>query len=180
MDTKANRFVVEPGSWLQLGANFDGEGVNFAIFSAHAERVELCLYDSTGKVEIARLELPEYTHEIWHGYVPGLKPGALYGYRVHGPYDPENGHRFNPNKLLIDPYARELVGDVQWNEAHFAYDLLHEDKDLIFDESDSAPFMPKCRVIDPNEFDWQDRNRPDIPWPAAVIYETHVKGFTQL
>ncbi|MGK9055559.1 glycogen debranching enzyme GlgX, partial [Neorhizobium petrolearium] len=176
----SSSFEITAGFGPQLGANFDGEGVNFAIFSAHAERAELCLYDSTGKVEIARLQLPEYTHEIWHGYVPGLKPGALYGYRIHGPYDPENGHRFNPNKLLIDPYARELVGDVQWNEAHFAYDLLHEDKDLTFDESDSAPFMPKCRVIDPNEFDWQDRNRPDIPWPAAVIYETHVKGFTQL
>ncbi len=130
--------------------------------------------------EIARLELPEYTDEIWHGYVPKLQPGALYGYRVYGPYDPENGHRFNPNKLLIDPYARELVGDIQWNDAHFAYQLLHDDKDLTFDDRDSAPFTPKCRVIDPAEANWEDRQRPSIPWSNAIIYETHVKGFTQL
>ena len=153
-------FEITAGSSHQLGANFDGDGVNFAIFSAHAERVELCLYDQDGKTEIARLDLPEYTHEVWHGYVPGLQPGALYGYRVHGPYDPENGHRFNPHKLLIDPYARELVGDIEWDEAHFAYELLHEDKDLTFDTRDSGPFTPKCRVIDPAAFDWQDDNRP--------------------
>lgn len=98
-------FEIRSGYSHTLGANYDGEGVNFAIFSAHAERVELCLYDPSGEHEIARLELPEYTDEIWHGYVPKLQPGALYGYRVYGPYDPENGHRFNPNKLLIDPYA---------------------------------------------------------------------------
>lgn len=176
----SNAYKILPGDYHLLGANYDGEGVNFALFSAHAERVELCLYDPSGKKEIARLELPENTHEVWHGYVPGLKPGALYGFRVHGPFDPENGHRFNPNKLVIDPYARELVGDVEWNEAHFAYDMLHEDKDLTFDKRDSAPFMPKCRVIDPHEFDWQDSNRPNIPWSQAIIYETHVKGFTQL
>ena len=175
-----NSFVITKGFNQPLGANFDGEGVNFAIFSAHAERIELCLYDPGGKVEIARMDLPEYTDEIWHGYVPGLLPGTLYGFRVHGPYDPENGHRFNPNKLLIDPYARELSGDIEWNEAHFAYDLSHEDKDLTFDTRDSAPFTPKCRVIDPYEFDWQDKNRPAISWPDTIIYETHVKGFTQL
>lgn len=102
---KEKAFEIRPGDSQQLGANFDGKGVNFALFSAHAERVELCLFDPSGKTEIARLELPEYTHEIWHGYVPDLQPGALYGYRVYGPYDPENGHRFNPNKLLIDPYV---------------------------------------------------------------------------
>ncbi len=175
-----HRFEITSGSAHQLGANYDGQGVNFALFSAHAERVELCLYDPSGKQEIARLELPEFTHEIWHGYVPGLQPGALYGYRVYGPYDPENGHRFNPNKLLVDPYARELAGDIAWNEAHFAYDLYHDDKDLTFDDRDSAPFTPKCRVIDPNEFDWQDQNRPQIPWSETIVYETHVKGFTQL
>ena len=178
--THHNTYQILPGDYHLLGANYDGEGVNFALFSAHAERVELCLYDPSGKHEIGRLDLPEYTHEIWHGYVPGLQSGALYGFRVHGPFDPENGHRFNPNKLVIDPYARELVGDVEWNEAHFAYDMLHEDKDLTFDERDSAPFMPKCRVVNPNEFDWQDNNRPNIPWSQAIIYETHVKGFTQL
>jgi len=175
-----NTYHILPGDYHLLGANYDGEGVNFALFSAHAERVELCLYDPSGKNEIARMDLPENTHEVWHGYVPGLKPGALYGFRVHGPFDPENGHRFNPNKLVIDPYARELVGDVEWNEAHFAYDMLHEDKDLTFDKRDSAPFMPKCRVVNPHEFDWQDNNRPNIPWSQAIIYETHVKGFTQL
>ncbi|WP_312467147.1 glycogen debranching protein GlgX [Pseudescherichia sp.] len=178
--THHNTYQILPGDYHLLGANYDGEGVNFALFSAHAERVELCLYDPSGKHEIGRMDLPEYTHEIWHGYVPGLQPGALYGFRVHGSFDPENGHRFNPNKLVIDPYARELVGDVEWNEAHFAYDMLHEDKDLTFDERDSAPFMPKCRVVNPNEFDWQDNNRPNIPWSQAIIYETHVKGFTQL
>ncbi|MBL0813670.1 glycogen debranching protein GlgX [Klebsiella michiganensis] len=172
-------FAIEPGDGQQLGANFDGKGVNFALFSAHAERVELCLFDPCGKTEIARLELPEYTHEIWHGYVPGLQPGALYGYRVYGPYDPENGHRFNPHKLLIDPYARELEGDIEWNDAHFGYELGHEEKDLSFDTRDSAPFTPKCKVVDPDAFDWQGENRPDVPWPHAVIYETHVKGFTQ-
>ncbi|EFU5048660.1 hypothetical protein HT847_000994 [Salmonella enterica] len=178
--TTNRAFEIRSGYSHTLGANYDGEGVNFAIFSAHAERVELCLYDPSGEHEIARLELPEYTDEIWHGYVPNLQPGALYGYRVYGPYDPENGHRFNPNKLLIDPYARELVGDIHWNDAHFAYQLLHDDKDLTFDDQDSAPFTPKCRVIDPAEANWEDRQRPSIPWSNAIIYETHVKGFTQL
>lgn len=178
--TTNRTFEIRSGYSHTLGANYDGEGVNFAIFSAHAERVELCLYDPSGEHEIARLELPEYTDEIWHGYVPNLQPGALYGYRVYGPYDPENGHRFNPNKLLIDPYARELVGDIHWNDAHFAYQLLHDDKDLTFDDQDSAPFTPKCRVIDPAEVNWEDRQRPSIPWSNTIIYETHVKGFTQL
>ena len=173
-------FEIRAGHGQQLGANYDGKGVNFALFSAHAERVELCLFDPSGKTEIARLELPEYTHEVWHGYVPDLKPGALYGYRVYGPYDPENGHRFNPHKLLIDPYARELVGDIDWNDAHFGYELGHDELDLSFDTRDSAPFTPKCKVIDPNAFDWQDNNRPNVPWPHTVVYESHVKGFTQM
>src|SRR5690606_27679497 len=177
---KDTTFEIRAGHGQQLGANYDGKGVNFALFSAHAERVELCLFDPSGKTEITRLELPEYTHEVWHGYVPDLKPGALYGYRVYGPYDPENGHRFNPNKLLIDPYARELVGDIEWNDAHFGYELGHDELDLSFDTRDSAPFTPKCKVIDPNAVDWQDSRRPDIPWPHTVVYESHVKGFTQL
>jgi glycogen operon protein len=180
MDTKNNNFTISAGSWEQLGATYDGEGTNFALFSAHAERVELCLFDSSGKVEIGRLDLPEYTHEVWHGYVPGLKPGMLYGYRVHGPFDPEAGHRFNPNKLLIDPYAKELVGEVEWNEAHFGYDLLHEDKDLTFDERDSGPFTPKGRVIDTHGHELNEVTRPNVPWPKTIVYETHVKGFTQL
>ncbi len=168
------------GDWTRLGANFDGDGVNFAIFSAHAERVELCLFDETGKTETDRITLPEFTNEIWHGYVPGLKPDALYGYRVHGPYDPENGHRFNPNKLLVDPYARELVGDIDWGQPQFAYKMDAEDKDLSFDETDSAQSMPKCRVIDPAGYEWQSDAKPGIPWSKTIFYETHVKGFTKL
>ncbi|SCX01794.1 glycogen debranching protein GlgX [Agrobacterium rosae] len=169
-----------PGDFTRLGANFDGDGVNFAIFSAHAERIELCLFDEDGKTEIERITLPEFTNEIWHGYIPGLKPGALYGYRVHGPYDPEKGHRFNPNKLLVDPYARELVGDIQWGTEQFGYKLDAEDKDLSFDESDSAAKMPKCRVIDPNDYDWGNDKKPDVSWSKTIFYETHVKGFTKL
>ncbi|MDR7141866.1 glycogen debranching protein GlgX [Rhizobium sp. BE258] len=171
---------VLAGDWTRLGANFDGDGVNFAIFSAHAERVELCLFDETGKTETDRITLPEFTNEIWHGYVPGLKPNALYGYRVHGPYDPENGHRFNPNKLLVDPYARELVGDIDWGQPQFAYKMDAEDKDLSFDETDSAQSMPKCRVIDPAGYEWKSDAKPGIPWSKTIFYETHVKGFTKL
>ncbi|KXG87635.1 glycogen debranching protein GlgX [Agrobacterium bohemicum] len=171
---------ILPGDFTRLGANFDDDGVNFAIFSAHAERVELCLFDDSGKNEIERITLPEFTNEIWHGYIPGLKPGALYGYRVHGPYDPENGHRFNPNKLLVDPYARELVGDIEWGTEQFGYKLDAEDKDLSFDESDSAAKMPKCRVIDPNDYDWGNDKKPDVSWSKTIFYETHVKGFTKL
>jgi isoamylase len=138
MDAKLDQYRIEAGEWQQLGAVPDKDGVNFALFSAHAERVELCLFDDSGSIETARIELPEYTNEVWHGYIPGLKPGALYGYRVHGAYDPANGHRFNANKLLIDPYARELVGDVAWSKAHFGYDIEAEDKDLSFNDSDSA------------------------------------------
>ena len=172
--------TILPGDFTRLGATFDGDGVNFAIFSAHAERVELCLFDADGKNEIERITLPEFTNEIWHGYIPGLKPGALYGYRVHGPYDPENGHRFNANKLLVDPYARELVGDIEWGPEQFGYILDAEDKDLSFNDSDSASKMPKCRVIDPQDYDWAGDTKPNVPWSKTIFYETHVKGFTQL
>ena len=179
MDARSTHFSIQAGDWQQLGAYFDGEGTNFALFSAHAERVELCLYNENGSAEIARIELPEYTNEIWHGYLPGVGPGMLYGFRVHGPHDPANGHRFNANKLLLDPYARELVGDFAWSEAHFGYDMNSDDKDLSFNTLDSASVTPKCRVIDPsasrisNEFS-------RIPWADTIVYETHVKGFTQL
>ncbi|MGQ2969845.1 MAG: glycogen debranching protein GlgX [Allorhizobium sp.] len=179
MDAKSTHFHVTPGQWHQLGACFDGEGTNFALFSAHAERVELCLFDESGSVEIARIELPEYTNEIWHGYLPGVKPGQLYGYRVHGPYDPENGHRFNPNKLLLDPYAREIVGDYAWSNAHFGYDLDAEEKDLTFNSLDSASCSPKCRVVDPDESRISN-SFTRIPWAETIVYETHVKGFTKL
>ncbi|WP_438618552.1 glycogen debranching protein GlgX [Oryzifoliimicrobium ureilyticus] len=171
---------ITAGDWTRLGANPDADGVNFALFSAYAERVELCLFDDDGKTELQRLTLPEYTNEIWHGYVPGLKPGALYGYRVYGPYEPEKGHRFNPNKLLVDPYARELVGEIAWGQPQFAYVMDSEEKDLSFDETDSAASMPKCRVVDPNASDWKADRKPSIPWGQTIFYETHVKGFTQL
>lgn len=180
MDTGSASLEMRSGEWQRLGALFDGEGTNFALFSACAERVELCIFDESGQIEVARITLPEYTNEVWHGYIPGLKPGALYGYRVHGPFDPENGHRFNPNKLLIDPYARELAGEINWNKAVFAYNLDAEDKDLSFNEEDSAAFMPKGRVIDPSALDWSGDRRPMIGWADTIVYETHVKGFTKL
>jgi isoamylase len=180
VDAKLDQYRIEAGEWQQLGAVPDKDGVNFALFSAHAERVELCLFDDSGSIETARIELPEYTNEVWHGYIPGLKAGALYGYRVHGAYDPANGHRFNANKLLIDPYARELVGEVAWSKAHFGYDIEAEDKDLSFNDSDSAAGMPKCRIIDSKAYDWKADRGPTIPWSKTMFYETHVKGFTQL
>lgn len=171
---------ILPGDYTTLGANWDGDGTNFALFSAHASRVELCLFDETGNTEIERITLPEYTNEVWHGYLPDVGPGTLYGYRVHGPYEPSHGHRFNPNKLLLDPYARELVGDVQWSPAHFGYRADAEDKDLSFNDEDSASVMPKGRVVDPRAYDWAGDTKPKVDWTRTVFYETHVKGFTKL
>ena len=142
------------------GATWDGEGVNFALFSANATTVELCLFDDAGERETARIELPEYTDEIWHGYLPGVRPGAIYGYRVHGPYEPDAGHRFNPNKLVLDPYARGHFGDLKWDPSVFGYQMETGD-DTTFDERDSAPFMPKSVVVDPN-FDWKGEPEPSI------------------
>ncbi|WP_375451880.1 glycogen debranching protein GlgX [uncultured Devosia sp.] len=178
-DFSTSRQVLA-GDYTVLGANWDGEGTNFALFSAYASRVELCLFDQTSGAEIERITLPEYTNEIWHGYLPGVGPGTLYGYRVHGAYEPEQGHRFNPHKLLIDPYARELVGDVDWSPAHFGYITDSEDKDLSFDERDSAQMTPKGRVIDPKAHDWSGDHKPNIDWAKTIFYETHVKGFTKL
>jgi isoamylase len=162
-----------------LGASWDGRGVNFALFSAHATRVEICLFDENGERETARIDLPEYTDEIWHGYVPGVEPGTIYGYRVHGPYEPEQGHRFNPNKLLLDPYARGHFGELKWDPAVFGYEIESGD-DTSFDERDSAPFMPKCVVVDPN-FDWKGEPQGrSVPWDRTILYETHVRGFTKL
>ena len=168
------------GDHTRLGAHWDGEGTNFALFSAYADRVELCLFDPSSGAEVERIVLPEYTNEVWHAYLPGVGPGTLYGYRVHGAFDPENGHRFNSNKLLLDPYAQELVGDVQWSSAHFGYLADSEEKDLSFNEEDSAPFMPKARVVDPNAYDWSGDSKPNIEWAKTIFYETHVKGFTKL
>jgi isoamylase len=142
----AVRSRIREGQPFPLGATWDGIGVNFALFSANATKVELCIFDIDGTTEVERITLPEYTNEVWHGYLPDARPGTVYGYRVHGPYDPKNGHRFNPNKLLIDPYARQLVGDIEWNEALFGYKVGSPDADLSFDERDSARYVPNCRV----------------------------------
>ncbi|MBD8706259.1 MULTISPECIES: glycogen debranching protein GlgX [unclassified Pseudomonas] len=168
---------IREGLPFPLGASWDGLGVNFAIFSANATKVELCLFDSAGEVELERIELPEYTDEIFHGYLPDAHPGQVYGYRVYGPYDPKNGHRFNHNKLLIDPYAKQLVGELKWSEALFGYTIGHPDDDLSFDERDSAPFVPKCKVIDP-AYTWGREQRVDVPWDKTIFYETHTRGFT--
>ena len=156
------RATIREGRPFPLGATWDGLGVNFALFSAHATKVELCIFDDAGENEIERFDLPEYTDEVWHGYVPTARPGTVYGYRVHGPYEPDAGHRFNPNKLLIDPYAKQLVGELQWSSELFGYRLDHPDKDKSYDERDSAPYMLKCRVIDP-AFTWgASRKRGDV------------------
>src|SRR6478736_2368922 len=168
---------VREGLPYPLGATWDGLGVNFAIFSANATKVELCLFDEEGRQELERIELPEYTNEVWHGYLPDARPGTTYGYRVYGPYEPEAGHRFNPNKLVLDPYAKAHVGTFAWDHACFGYTIGDKRGDLSFDERDSAPFMPKCRVIDP-AFTWGRARRPQIPWDRMVIYEAHVRGFT--
>src|SRR5215471_5911678 len=168
---------ILPGRPYPLGASWDGRGVNFALFSANAEKVQLCLFDPAGRREIERLTLPEYTDEVWHGYLAEAVPGTLYGYRVYGPYDPRNGHRFNHHKLLLDPYAKSLVGRVLQADAVYGYRLGSARSDLSFDRRDSARAMPKCRVIDPSH-GWGDARRPDIPWSQTIIYETHLRGFT--
>lgn len=170
---------LEGGSPYPLGASFDGLGVNFAIFSANADRIELCLFDPSGRKEVARLTLPECTDEVWHGYLPDAGPGLLYGYRVHGPYAPEQGHRFNPNKLLLDPYARRLSGSIKWNDVLHGYPVRGRRKDLGFDRRDSASAMPKA-VVTYDSFDWSRDIRPNVPWSETVIYEAHAKGLTKL
>jgi isoamylase len=170
---------IREGLPYPVGATWDGKGINFALFSAYATRVEVCLFDDSGARETARIELPEFTDEIWHGYVPDVHPGSIYGYRVHGPYEPCAGHRFNPNKLLLDPYARGHFGDLVWNPAVFGYQLESGD-DTTFDERDSAPFVPKCVVVDPN-FDWKGvPRRRTVPWEHTIIYELHLRGYTKL
>jgi isoamylase len=168
---------VSEGLPYPLGASWDGLGVNFALFSANATRVELCLFDAQGECEKERIVLPEFTDEVWHGYLPDARPGTVYAYRVHGPYAPLQGHRFNANKLLLDPYAKAHVGRLRWDDACYGYVVGHADADLSFDTRDSAQFMPKCRVIDP-AFTWGEGGRPKIPWEKTLLYETHVRGFT--
>lgn len=169
---------VWPGSPHPLGATWDGKGVNFALFSAHAEKVELCLFDRAGHQEEARIELPEYTNEVWHGYLPEARPNQLYGYRVYGPYDPAGGHRFNHNKLLLDPYARAIHGALRWSDPVFGYRIGSPREDLAFDRRDSARFVPKCRVVE-TAFTWNHDRHPQTPWEETVILELHVRGFTR-
>jgi isoamylase len=169
--------VVWPGKPYPLGTTWDGEGVNFAIFSEHAQKVELCLFDSAGRRELHRISILEQTDQVWHCYLPEARPGLLYGYRVYGPYEPAKGLRFNPHKLLLDPYAKQIVGDLKWSDSHFAYRVGHRNEDLSFDRRDSAPGMLKAMVIDP-AFTWGTDRAPRTPWHKSIIYETHVKGFT--
>lgn len=159
-----------------LGAEFDGQGTNFALFSENATGVDLCLFDDAGRHETHRLELPMMEGGIWHGYLPGIGPGQVYGYRVHGPYDPANGHRFNASKLLLDPYARELRGEIRWDNALHGYALEEGDDDRP-DPRDSAPFMPKAVVVDP-DFDWEAERALRHRWQDTFVYEAHVRGLT--
>ncbi len=171
-------YQLTAGRPFPLGATFDGEGVNFAVFSQHATRVTLCLCDEQGK-EIYLVDLAEREGHVWHGYISGLRPGQQYGYRVHGPYAPLEGHRFNPYKLLTDPYAKRLTGQLEWNDALYGYQVGHPDADLSFDTRDSAPYMPRSVVVDP-AFTWGQNElmRLDTPWADTIIYEAHVKGMT--
>jgi glycogen operon protein len=171
---------LSEGSPVRLGATWDGRGTNFALFSAHGEKVDLCLFDGQGRREIDRIALPERTEDVWHGYLADVTPNQLYGYRVHGPYDPDKGHRFNANKLLIDPYAKRLAGRLVWSDAHFGYRPGSPRQDLSFDRRDNARGMPKAVVVD-ETFSWGQREpRPSIPWEDTIIYEAHVKGLTKL
>ena len=166
------------GTPQPLGASWDGHGVNFAIFSAHADHVELCLFDADNGTELERVAL-EVTGQVWHAYLPDCAPGTVYGYRVYGPYDPEKGHRFNPNKLLLDPYARQLSGRLTWDDSVYGFDVDDDRQDLSFSAADSARFVPKSVVVD-ETFDWGSDPRPAVPWACTVIYETHARGFTML
>lgn len=178
--TQSSNIRMKEGLPYPRGASWDGKGTNFALFSANATKVEVCIFDEQGQKEVGRIRLPEYTDQIWHGYLPDVHAGAIYGYRVHGPYEPTAGHRFNPNKLLLDPYAIAHMGELRWDPAIFGYQVESED-DTTFDERDSAPFMPKCVVVDPS-FDWHGQNRLDklrVPFGDTILYELHVKGFTR-
>jgi isoamylase len=170
--------TVYAGSPHPLGATWDGEGVNFAIYSENATSVDLCLFSEDEKEEVV-IKVKERYHHVWHVYVPGLKPGQLYGYTIDGPYEPENGHRFNRNKLLIDPYAKAISRTVNWSEALFGYKPGDPAEDLSFSEENSGPFLPKSVVID-DHFDWEGDKFPKIAYHQSIIYEMHVKGFTML
>ena len=169
---------ISAGTPHVLGANWDGRGTNFALFSANATQVELCLFDSQGRRELERIALPERTEDVWHGYLNDVMPGHNYGYRVHGPYEPERGFRFNPHKLLVDPYAKRLTGRIVWSDAHFGYRAGSPRADLSFDRRDNARGMPKAVVID-EAFTWGREHKPSVAWEDTIVYEAHVKGLTQ-
>jgi glycogen operon protein len=180
MNTNGKSSRQWPGSPYPLGATWDGKGVNFALFSEHATGVELCLFDSPdAQHEAERIRFTEYTDHVWHAYLPEVLPGQLYGYRVSGPYEPQQGHRFNPNKVLLDPYAKAIGRDVKWADEVFGYRLGGEDGDLARDDRDSAPYAPLAMVLDP-AFTWGSDRPPRTPWHKTIVYELHVKGFTQL
>src|SRR5208337_680391 len=160
---------VLPGYPTPLGPTVEKGGVNFALFSANATKVELCLFDPSRTYAETRVTLPECTNQVWHGFVHGVRPGQLYGYRVHGPYEPRNGHRFNPNKVLLDPYAKAIGRPLQWSPELFGYTLEHKDADLSFDERDSAPFAPLGAIVD-TSFDWGRDRAPRTPWHRTNIY----------
>ena len=170
---------LERGSPFPIGSTWDGLGTNFAVFSAHAERIQLCLFDPTGRREIARLDLPECTDEVWHGYLPNGRTGLIYGYRAYGPYEPDEGHRFNPHKLLLDPYARRFSGTLRWSDALFGYRIHSPRADLSYDRRDSAQGMLKAVVSD-DTFAWGDDRPPNVPWSKTVVYEAHLRGMTML
>lgn len=170
---------ISCGRSFPLGASFDGEGVNFALFSAHAEKVELCLFDPSGAQEILKVEILENEHHVWHTYLKGVLPGQLYGWRVYGPYLPHQGKRFNPNKLLLDPYAKKIAGKLIWHKAIFGYDIDSPEQDLSFSTLDSAPYVPKSVVVS-NDYDWADDQALKYSFSESIIYETHVKGYTVL
>ncbi len=177
MSAAQQKSRVSEGRPYPLGATWDGRGVNFALFSANATKVELCLFNHFSEKEVERVELPEFTDEVWHGYLPEARPGTIYAYRVYGPYEPEAGHRFNPNKLVLDPYAKAIEGQLRWHPSVFGYEMEAGD-DLTFDTRDSAMYMPKARVIDP-AFTWGADRKPFTPYDHSLIYELHVRGFTK-
>lgn len=171
---------IHLGNPFPLGATWDGTGVNFSIYSENATAIYLCLFDSMDdEHEAQTISMTERTDYVWHVYLPEVKPGQLYGYRVDGPYAPAQGHRFNKNKLLLDPYAKAIAGNVRWHESLFGYEMGSEQEDMSFSNADSAPFMPKSVVID-GSYDWQGDNYPNIPFHKTIIYEAHVKGLTQM
>lgn len=179
-----NKKVIAMRIWsgrpYPLGATFDGAGVNFALFSEHATKVELCLFESSeSKQESQRFEMPEHTDQVWHGYLPDAEPGQLYGFRVHGPYDPAQGHRFNPHKIVLDPYAKAIGRDLTWDDSLWGYKIGDDDADLSFDDRDSAAYCPLAAVVD-TAFTWGDDRAPRTPWHKTLIYESHVKGLTFL